>query len=97
MVILLSKRLRENRLIRALALLLIVGGVVAYRWDTTLVGQLIVQTPMASSSGPLFTNYFPSLVELAVGIGIVSFGLLAFIMGVKYLKVVNHGKEIARS
>lgn len=97
MVILLSKRLRENRLNRALALLLIVGGVVAYRWDTTLVGQLIVQTPMPSTSTPLFTSYFPSLVEFAVGAGIVSFGLLAFTLGVKYFKVVNHEREMAHS
>jgi Ni/Fe-hydrogenase subunit HybB-like protein len=96
-VILLSKRLRENRLIRALALFLIVGGVVAYRWDTTLVGQLIVQTPMPSSSTPLFTTYFPSLVEFAVGAGVVAFGLLAFTLGVKYLKVVNHEKKMAHS
>lgn len=96
-VILLSKQLRENRLIRALALLLIVGGVVAYRWDTTLVGQLIVQTPMPSNSVPLFTTYFPSLVEFAVGAGVVAFGLLAFTLGVKYLKVVNHEKEMAHS
>jgi len=95
LIILLNNRLRSNRLIRALALLLVVGGVVAYRWDTTLVGQLIVQTPMAASSAPLFTSYFPSMVEIAVGMGIVSFGLLAFSLGVKYLKVVNHGKEMA--
>jgi molybdopterin-containing oxidoreductase family membrane subunit len=97
MIILLNKKLRTNKLLRAIALLFIVGGVVAYRWDTTLVGQLIVQTPMPSNSAPLFTTYFPSLVEFAVGIGIVAFGVFAFSMGVKYLRVVNHGKEMVQS
>jgi Ni/Fe-hydrogenase subunit HybB-like protein len=80
-----------------MALFFIVGGVVAYRWDTTLVGQLIVQTPMPSNSALLFTTYFPSLVEFSVGIGIVAFGAFAFSLGVKYLKVVNHSKEMAQS
>jgi Ni/Fe-hydrogenase subunit HybB-like protein len=97
MIILLSSRLRNNRLLRALALILVVGGVVAYRWDTTLVGQLIVQTPMSLDTAPLFTTYFPSLIEYAVGLGIIAFGFLAFSLGVKYLEVIKHEKEMAHT
>jgi molybdopterin-containing oxidoreductase family membrane subunit len=93
LVILLSKRLRSNMIFRAGALLAIVGGVVAYRWDTNLVGQLIVQTPYSIDSQPLYTSYFPSLAEFGVAAGIIAFGLLAFTIGVKYLKVVDHQPE----
>jgi Ni/Fe-hydrogenase subunit HybB-like protein len=92
-IILLNSRLRNHRLIRAFALLLVVGGVVAYRWDTNLVGQLIVQTPMSLDTAPLFTSYFPALIEVVVGIGIIAFGFFAFTFGVKYLNVIDHRKD----
>ncbi len=94
LVILLSNRLRSNKILRALALLSIVGGVVAYRWDTNLVGQLIVQTPFSIDSAPLFTSYFPSIVEFVTAAGIIAFGMLAFTLGVKHLKVVDHKTEV---
>ena len=93
LVILLSKKLRTNKIYRAAALLLIVSGTIAYRWDTNLVGQLIVQTPFATDTPPLFTSYYPSFVEFASGAGIIAFGLLVFTIGVKYLKVVDHTPE----
>lgn len=93
MIILLSKRLRSNPILRAIALLLVVGGVVAYRWDNNLVGQLIVQTPMSLGSAPLYASYSPSLIELVTTAGVVSFGLLMFTLGVKYLRVVDHNLE----
>ena len=94
LVILLSTMLRSNKILRALALISIVGGVVAYRWDTNLVGQLIVQTPFSIDSAPLFTNYFPSIVEFVSAAGIIAFGMLAFTLGVKHLKVVDHKPEV---
>lgn len=93
MIILLSKRLRSNTFYRAGALALVVGGVVAYRWDTNMVGQLIVQTPKPGVSTPLYTSYFPSAIEFVIAAGIVSFGLLLFTLGVKYLRVVDHTPE----
>jgi molybdopterin-containing oxidoreductase family membrane subunit len=90
MVILLSARLRQNKFLRGSALLLIVGGVVAYRWGTNLVGQLIVQPPSPVVDTPLFANYFPSTLEFMVAGGIIAFGLFAFTIGVRYLNVINH-------
>jgi Ni/Fe-hydrogenase subunit HybB-like protein len=77
-------------LLRALALGLVVGGVVAYRWDVNLAGQLILLTYLPADITARFTTYFPSLIEFAVGAGIVAFGLFAFTMGVRYLNIVHH-------
>ena len=89
-VILLSSRLRSNKLLRGGALLLVVGGVVAYRWDTNLVGQLIVQTPFAASEAPLYANYLPAPIEIIVALGILAFGMFAITIGVRYLKIIDH-------
>ena len=62
----------------------------AYRWDTTLVGQLVVLTYLPSEIVARYTSYVPSLVELVSGAGIVAYGLLAFTLGVKFLNVVDH-------
>jgi Ni/Fe-hydrogenase subunit HybB-like protein len=37
-----------------------------------------------------YTSYFPSLVEIGAGLGVIAFGLTAFSLGVRYLKVVDH-------
>ncbi|NIV33887.1 MAG: hypothetical protein GWN58_31890, partial [Anaerolineae bacterium] len=43
-VLLLNPRTRRIGWVRMLALLLVVGGVVAYRWDTTLAGSIVILT-----------------------------------------------------
>jgi Ni/Fe-hydrogenase subunit HybB-like protein len=94
-VILLTERLRKNPITRAAALMLIIGGVVAYRWDTNMVGQVIVQTPIPLNNPPVYTQYFPSAVEITAGLGILAIGLMIFSLGVKYLKIVDHNPEPA--
>jgi Ni/Fe-hydrogenase subunit HybB-like protein len=89
-IILLNKRFRSQPGLRALALGLVVGGVVAYRWDVNLAGQLILLTYLPADITARFTTYFPSLIEFAVGAGIVAFGFFAFTMGVRYLNIVHH-------
>ena len=37
-----------------------------------------------------YTSYVPSLVEIGAGFGVIAFGLLAFSLGVRYLRVVDH-------
>jgi len=37
-----------------------------------------------------YTSYFPSLVEIGAGLGVIAFGLAAFSLGVRYLRVVDH-------
>jgi Ni/Fe-hydrogenase subunit HybB-like protein len=90
MVLLLNKRTRALPLWRMLALALVVGGVAAYRWDTNLSGLLIVLSYLPGQPEIGYARYFPSLVEILSGAGVVAYGLLAFSLGVRYLNVVDH-------
>ena len=88
--ILLYKPTRLSPFWRMLGLAMIVGGVVAFRFDTNIVGFLAVISYLPGEALVSYTSYTPSLVEWATGLGIVSYGLLAFSLGVKYLRVVDH-------
>ena len=92
-VLLLYEKTRRHPVARMVALALVVGGVAAYRWDTNLAGQLVVMTYLPHSIQTLFTHYTPSLIEFLAGAGVVAYGLLAFTLGVRYLRVVQHGGE----
>ena len=93
MIILLSARLRRQPRLHMLALVLVVGGLVAYRWDVNLVGQLVTSGVLPQEITPLYTQYVPSIVELITGAGVIAYGILAFTLGVRYLKVVDHTTE----
>lgn len=90
MVLLLYKKTRMNPFWRMLALFLVAAGVVAYRWDTNLAGLLVVISYLPGEAAIAYTSYSPSFVEWITGLGIVAYGLLAFSVGVKYLRVVDH-------
>ncbi|MBL8063992.1 MAG: polysulfide reductase NrfD [Anaerolineales bacterium] len=89
-IILLKRSWRQTPLWRMLAFAMIVGGVVAFRFDTNIVGFLAVISYLPGEALVQYTSYTPSLVEAVTGAGIVAFGLLAFSVGVKYLRVVDH-------
>jgi Ni/Fe-hydrogenase subunit HybB-like protein len=89
MILLLYKPTRINRFWRMLALLLVAVGVVAYRWDTNIAGFLVVM-PYISGQAIAYTSYKPSLIEIMAGSAIIAYGLTAFSLGVKYLRVVDH-------
>jgi molybdopterin-containing oxidoreductase family membrane subunit len=89
-LILLTPRLRRIPLVRMMALALVVGGVVAYRWDTNMVGQLVMLTYLPQEIIARYTDYVPSLIEFLTGAGIVAYGLIAFTLGVRYLNIVDH-------
>lgn len=89
-ILLQVERFRKNINLRMLAMLLIVGGVVAYRWDTNLSGQLVQLTYLAQDITARYTTYFPSFIEILAGAGVVAYGMMAFSLGVKYLNVVHH-------
>jgi Ni/Fe-hydrogenase subunit HybB-like protein len=97
MIILLRPSLRRLPIVRMIALGLIVGGVVAYRWDTNLAGQLIVLTYLPQEIVARYTHYFPSLIEVLAGGGVVAYGLTAFTLGVRYLNVVDHRQEVTEA
>ena len=72
-----------------LALFLVATAVVVYRWDINISGLLVVMS-YVPGHGITYTSYRPSLVEIVAGSAIVSYGLMAFSLGVKYLRVVDH-------
>ena len=89
-ILLLNKRTRSMPLWRMVALALVVGGVAAYRWDTNISGLMIVLSYLPGEPSIAYVSYFPSLVEFLTVGGILGFGLLAFSLGVRYLRVVDH-------
>lgn len=89
-VILLTSRLRRRPLLRMIALGLAVGGVVAYRWDVNMAGQLVLLTYLPQDITARFTTYIPSLIEFLAGAGVVAYGALAVTLGIRYLKIVDH-------
>ncbi|MCA9872893.1 MAG: polysulfide reductase NrfD [Anaerolineales bacterium] len=90
MVILLNNKWRQNSRLLITALTFVVLGLVFYRWDTNMVGQLVVFNQIPQSLLPQFTHYRPSLIEIAAGAGIIAYGLLAFTIGVRNLGIVDH-------
>ncbi len=90
MILLLNPSTRKHPFWRMVALGLVVVGVVAYRWDTNISGLLVVVSYLPGQPAVAYTSYHPSLVEYVTGLGVVAYGLLAFSLGVRYLKVVDH-------
>jgi molybdopterin-containing oxidoreductase family membrane subunit len=90
MIVLLRPSLRRVPVLRMIALLMIIGGVAAYRWDTNLAGQLIVLTYLPQEIVARYTDYVPSLIETLAGAGVIAYGLMAFTLGARYLNVVDH-------
>jgi Ni/Fe-hydrogenase subunit HybB-like protein len=90
MILLLKQSTRQNRFWRMIALLLVVGGVIAYRWDVNLSGFLIIVSYLPGVPTVTYTSYTPALIEIGAGLGVIAFGLTAFSLGVRYLKVVDH-------
>ena len=89
LILLLYKPTRINRFWRMLALFLVAAGVVAFRWDTNITGFLVVM-PYIPGQAIAYTSYKPSLIEITTGAAIIAYGLTAFSLGVKYLRVVDH-------
>jgi len=89
MILLLYRPTRTNRLWRMAALLMVAIGVIAFRWDTNMTGQLVIM-PFVTGLPITYTSYRPSLVEILTGAAIIAYGFTAFSIGVKYLRVVDH-------
>ncbi len=72
--------------------LIVVGGVCATigiiinRWDVTVSGLFV---PLSYSPGTQYVlpagNYFPNLIELGVGIGIIGYALAMLTLGILFL------------
>lgn len=92
-VILLRKPWRANPLLRMLALGLVITGLVAYRWDTTLAGLLVIISYLPQELAATYTTYTPSAIEFLTGAGILAYGALAVTLGIRHLGVVDHTPE----
>jgi Ni/Fe-hydrogenase subunit HybB-like protein len=92
-LLLISWTRRIERL-QIVALALIVVGVIAFRWDTNLVGQLVVFGQVNPSNMLYYTTYSPSLIEVLAAAGVLAYGLMAITFGVRYLNVINHGEVV---
>jgi len=92
-VVLLHKPWRANYPLRMLALGLVVTGLVAYRWDMTMAGQLLIVSYLSQEFAASYTTYVPSLIEILTGAGIVAYGALAVTLGIRHLGVVDHKPE----
>jgi Ni/Fe-hydrogenase subunit HybB-like protein len=90
MVMLLTPYTRNHPFWRMIALGLAVIGVIAFRWDTNLSGLLVVMPYLPGDQVVAYVDYTPSLIEIIAGAGVITYGLLAFSLGVRYLNVVNH-------
>lgn len=91
-ILLLNPRTRSLPWVRMLALAMVVGGVVAYRWDTTLAGSMVILTYTPNAIRTLYTSYVPSLIEILAGGGVIAFGMLAITIGMQYFNIVDHGE-----
>ena len=90
-VILLTPNLCQRKNLVMAALAMVVAGVVINRWNITLSGLV---APPQWSPGVLgnvvAASYFPSIVELGVALGIVTYALLGFTLGARYLAIYPH-------
>jgi menaquinone reductase, integral membrane subunit len=96
-LILLLPNLCRRRGLVMLALSLVVVGVVINRWNITLSG--LVAPPEWSPGvlgNVLAVGYFPSMVEIAVAVGIVAYALLGFTLGVRYLEIYPRAESEAQ-
>jgi molybdopterin-containing oxidoreductase family membrane subunit len=89
-VILLVPKLRRIPALRMLALAFVIAGVVAYRWDTNMVGELVLLSYLPNQMITRYTSYMPSLLESLAGMGVVVYGIGAITLGVRFLNIVNH-------
>lgn len=94
-IIMLWGRLRRNRSVLMIGALMIIVGLVINRWNVTLSGFVI---PLDWSPGvrEVFEPHYyePSLVEIGVSIGILSYAWLAFSLGVRFLNLYPNAKKL---
>jgi len=52
--------------------------------------NLLVIMPYVPGQAIAYTSYRPSMIEVLTGSAIIAYGLTAFSLGVKYMRVVDH-------
>lgn len=92
-ILLLVPRFRRSWIAQVVALTLIVGGVVAYRWDVNMSGLLVILTYLPQEIRTIYTTYFPSIIEILSGLGVLAYGALAITLAIRYLNLIDHRTE----
>jgi Ni/Fe-hydrogenase subunit HybB-like protein len=95
-IILLHPQLRRNERAVIGALALVIMGVIVNRWNVTLSG-LVVPPDWSPGvlGGVLAASYFPTITEVAVTLGVLGYGLMAFTLGAKFLPIFSTAKSHA--
>ena len=88
-IVLLTGYYRRNQYVLLAALTMVVGGLITYRWDTNMVGQMVVQSPLSTVIAPRYIYYTPSLVEVISSVVIIAFGLFAITFGIRHLHLIG--------
>jgi Ni/Fe-hydrogenase subunit HybB-like protein len=102
-VIFLVPRLRRSGKALFVAASLVVVGLVADRWDITMIGQLANDAPpmtyVRGGDLPVYgvhlASYMPTSPEWVSVLGAVALGLLLFTVGVKYFKILPSSERPA--
>ncbi len=66
---------------------LTMAGVIANRWNITMLAFTQPLTTNPATTDPLVTHYTPNLIEWLVALGAISFVTLIFSLGMRYLPV----------
>ena len=89
-ILLLVPKFRNNTTARMIALFMVVGGVIAYRWDVNISGLLVLLAYLPQEIATRYTVYRPSLIEFMAGVGVIAYGAMAITLGARYLNIVDH-------
>ena len=63
-------------------------------------GLLIILTYLPQEITAVYTSYFPSVIEIISGLGVIAYGVLAITIGVRYLNLIDHPireREVVKS
>lgn len=95
MLLLLWPRMRRNHNVIMLATMMIIAGLVINRWNMTLSG-FTIPLDWSPGVGDVFpvNQYAPALIEWIVAIGIVAYSWLAFTLGVRFLNIYPHARDL---
>ncbi len=86
-ILLIVARPRQDVTMLLIGAGLTIAGIVANRWNTTMLAFTQPLTVNPAVTDPLVVNYTPSLIEWATAIGIVASLTLVFSLGMRYLPV----------
>jgi len=82
MLMLMSRKVRQDGKLRATAAWLVIGGVILGRFNVSMFGMM-----------PKGTFYYPSLIETTITLGIIAAHILFFVLIAKYFPIFEHHPE----